>query len=273
MTSAHWDESLAEKYRNFRFQFASKTLTGRTVIVAGGTGGLGAAVVSLLALEGCRTIVGFQSNRERAEKLQRHIRNEAHQEIEFIEGDISSSAVREKYRDTAEKAGDSVAGAVILPGDPARASLETLSRQDMEKSLAANYTGPILLAKELGTLMEQTQGGNIVLMASMQAVGLFPSSLNYAGPKAALVHGAQILAQGWKKVCVNVVAPGATVVGMAQSSVSAGKYDKYLDRGSIGRFGRPEDVARAVRFFLEPDSYITGQVLVVDGGLTIRREQ
>jgi 3-oxoacyl-[acyl-carrier protein] reductase len=273
MTSAHWDESLAEKYRNFRFQFASKTLTGRTVIVAGGTGGLGAAVVNLLALEGCRAIVGFRSNRERANNLRDHIRNEAQQEIELIEGDISTNVVRAEYRRAAEKAGDSLAGVVILPGDPARVPLETLGEKDMEASFEANYSGPILLAKELGALMEQARGGNVVLMASMQAVALFPSSLNYAGPKAALVHGARVLAQAWKKVCVNVVAPGATVVGMAQSSVSAGKYDKYLDRGSISRFGRPEDVARAVRFFLEPDTYITGQVLVVDGGLTIRREQ
>lgn len=67
--------------------------------------------------------------------------------------------------------------------------------------------------------------------------------------------------------------PGATVVGMAESSVSAGKYDKYVESGAVERFGKPEDVARAVRFFLEPDGYVTGQVLVVDGGLTIRRDR
>jgi NAD(P)-dependent dehydrogenase (short-subunit alcohol dehydrogenase family) len=58
---------------------------------------------------------------------------------------------------------------------------------------------------------------------------------------------------------------------MARASIEGGKYDPYVDRGVIPRFGRPEDVARVVRLLLEPDSYITGQVLTVDGGLTLRK--
>ena len=58
----------------------------------------------------------------------------------------------------------------------------------------------------------------------------------------------------------------APTAGMAEASVSAGKYDSFVENATIPRFGRPEDVARAVRFFLEPDNYITGQVLNVSGG-------
>jgi len=122
--------------------------------------------------------------------------------------------------------------------------------------------------------MEGSQsGGALVLLATMQAVGAFPSSLNYAAPKAALVHAARILAQQWNRVRVNVVAPGATIAGMAAASVQSGKYDRFVATGAIQRFGHAEDVARAVRFFLEPDNYITGQTLVVDGGLTLRRDR
>jgi 3-oxoacyl-[acyl-carrier protein] reductase len=122
--------------------------------------------------------------------------------------------------------------------------------------------------------MEQANdGGSIVMLATMQAIVPFASSVNYAAPKAALVHAARILAQQWNKVVVNVVAPGATVAGMAESSVRSGKYDRHIASGAISRFGRPEDVARAVRFFLEPGQYANGQVLVVDGGLTIRRDR
>ena len=73
-------------------------------------------------------------------------------------------------------------------------------------------------------------------------------------------------------VRVNIVAPGVTTAGMARASVDAGKYDPYVERKVIPRFGRPEDVAKVVRLLLEPDSYITGQVLAVDGGLTLRRD-
>jgi NAD(P)-dependent dehydrogenase (short-subunit alcohol dehydrogenase family) len=56
---------------------------------------------------------------------------------------------------------------------------------------------------------------------------------------------------------------------MAEASIAAGKYRRYLDEGIIPRYGRPEDAARAVRFFLEPDNFVTGQTLAVDGGLTL----
>ena len=121
--------------------------------------------------------------------------------------------------------------------------------------------------------MEQSDaGGSLVLLGTMQAVAPFASSVNYAAPKAALVHAARILAKQFRRVRVNIVAPGATLAGMAEASVSSGKYDSFVAGGAISRFGRPEDIARAVRFFLEPGGYATGQVIVVDGGLTLRRD-
>jgi NAD(P)-dependent dehydrogenase (short-subunit alcohol dehydrogenase family) len=77
------------------------------------------------------------------------------------------------------------------------------------------------------------------------------------------------LAKQWK-IRVNVVAPGANNAGMAEQSVRSGKYDSFLEKRIIPRFGRPADVARAVLFFLEPDNYLTGQVLTVDGGLSLK---
>ena len=57
---------------------------------------------------------------------------------------------------------------------------------------------------------------------------------------------------------------------MAEQSIRSGKYDSFLEKKSIPRWGRPEDVARAILFFLEMDSYVTGQVLIVDGGPSLK---
>lgn len=274
MASPYWDEKLAERYRGFRYEFVEQALRGRVVIVAGGTGGLGAATVSLLAREGARLVVGYRGNRERAEALRKTIAEQYGGAPLLVEGDVTRPEVRRAYRDAAAELGEPPCGAVIFSGDPARVKWESLDAAALEESLRANYVAPILLAKELGSAMEQSSaGGSLVLLATMQAVAAFESSLNYAAPKAALAHAARILAKQWRRVRVNVVAPGATVVGMAEASVSSGKYDPYVASGAIPRFGRPEDIARAVRFLLEPDNYTTGQVLVVDGGLTLRRDR
>jgi NAD(P)-dependent dehydrogenase (short-subunit alcohol dehydrogenase family) len=136
-----------------------------------------------------------------------------------------------------------------------------------------NYEGPILLARETAERMKaRGTPGAIVLFASMQAVALFPGSTAYAGEKAALLHSARILAKecrGPANIRVNVIAPGVMQAGMAEASIASGKYERYITDGLIPRYGTAADVARAVRFLLEPDNYITGQVLAVDGGITL----
>ncbi|HXP69593.1 MAG TPA: SDR family oxidoreductase [Candidatus Dormibacteraeota bacterium] len=274
MSSQHWDEARADAYARFRYDFPERTLAGKTVVVAGGTGGLGAATVSLLLREGAHLIVGYRKGRERAASLSKAMAEQYGANLELIEGDIASSEVRGKYIESCQRAGASLAGVAIFPGDPARVAFEKLDRDALLASLEVNYVGPVLLAKDLGQVMEgSSAGGSVVLLTTMQAYAAFPGSLNYGAPKAALAHAAKILAQQWNRVRVNVVAPGATISGMAAASVQSGKYDRYVENGAIGRFGRAEDVARAVRFFLEPDNYITGQTLVVDGGLTLRRDR
>jgi NAD(P)-dependent dehydrogenase (short-subunit alcohol dehydrogenase family) len=274
MTSQYWDAGQAREYHEFRYHFAEQSLGGKTVVVAGGSGGLGAATVALLAREGAHLVVGYRANRERAEALRAAMESSFGSTVSLVAGDIASAAVREAFLTAAQKFSAPLAGVAVFPGDPARVAFQDLNRETLLASVESNYVGPILLAKELGAAMESSAaGGSVVLLATMQALAVFPSSLNYAAAKAALLHAARILAQQWNHVRVNVVAPGAMTVGMATASVQSGKYDRHVASGAVARFGRPEDVARAVRFFLEPDNYITGQVIAVDGGLTLRRDR
>lgn len=129
------------------------------------------------------------------------------------------------------------------------------------------------MAREAAERMQSRKTpGAIVLLGTMQAVAVFPGSTAYAAGKAALISAARILAKECRSpanIRVNVVAPGITAAGMAESSIISGKYERYLKENIISRYGASLDVARAVRFFLEPDNYVTGQVLTVDGGLTL----
>jgi 3-oxoacyl-[acyl-carrier protein] reductase len=191
-----------------------------------------------------------------------------------VGGDLVREEARERLRTAAHELGVPYA-LVVLAGDPARPASGAATQAELEASLADNYVGPVMLARSFAADLTTTGGGAIVLLSTMQGMALFEGSLSYAAPKAALIHAARLLARehgGPAQVRVNVVAPGVTAAGMAEASIRAGKYDRFIAGGVVHRFGRAEDVARAIRFFLEPDGYVTGQVLTVDGGLTLRRD-
>jgi NAD(P)-dependent dehydrogenase (short-subunit alcohol dehydrogenase family) len=233
----------------------------KTVILAGGSGGLGATVARSAAEHGYKPILGYLANAERAGALAAELGCPA------IGGDISEDSVRKDLIAAALGQGD-LYGLVVLAGNPSRVPLEQATVDDLLASMRVNFAGPILLARDFAAALGG-KDGSIVLLSTMQAIGVFPGSTTYAAPKAALVHAAKILAKQWK-VRVNVVAPGVNDAGMAEQSVRSGKYNSFLEKKVIPRFGRPEDVARSILFFLEPDNYITGQVLTVDGGLSLK---
>lgn len=213
------------------------------VLLVGGAGGLGSATAELLNRDGARVIISSRNS--------------------GVRGDITKAEDRKKLLDAVPD----LYGLVVFAGVPARGEIEDAMRLSHE----VNYQGPILLAREAAERMKtRSMAGAIVLFASMQAVALFPGSTAYAGDKAALLHAARILAKecrGPGNIRVNVIAPGVMQAGMAEASIASGKYERYIADGLIPRYGTATDVARAVRFLLEPDNYITGQVLSVDGGI------
>jgi len=221
------------------------SIEGLEILLVGGAGGLGSAAARLLESEGARVVISSRHQGLRA--------------------DMTKADDRKRLLDAVPK----LYGLVVFAGNPARGAAEEAMRISHE----VNYEGPILLAREAAERMKSsgTQGA-IVLFSTMQAVALFPGSTAYAGAKAALLHAARILAKecrGAANIRVNVIAPGVMAAGMAEASIASGKYERYITEGAIPRYGKAADVARAVRFLLEPDNYITGQVLSVDGGMTL----
>jgi len=276
MPSRFLDADQARRQAEQRYDFSRKALAGRVILMPGGAGGLGAAITALLLQDGALPVVTYRSARGRALAFQQKLQDLYGGPVTLVEADVSKPEGRQRCLDAAYDVKGELYGLVALTGDPARVKPSELDAPSLEASFAANYEAPVLLARAAAERMAaQDTRGAIVLFSSMQGVHAFEGSLAYAGPKAALVHAARILAKeygGETDIRVNVVAPGVTTAGMARASIDAGKYDRYVEQGVIPRFGRAEDVARVVRLLLEPDSYVTGQVVSVDGGLTLRRD-
>ncbi len=246
-------------------------MKGKSVILAGGSGGLGSAVAEFVAARRGTPVIGCYRDPDRARQLAADLERKYGISAPVVVGDILEEQTRSDLLETARAAGD-LYGLVPLVGEPARVPIETATADDLLASTRINFVGPVLLARDFRAAVKGTDT-SIVFVSTMQAVAVFPGSTAYAAPKAALVHTARILAKQWggsERVRVNVVAPGVTTSGMASKSVGSGKYDPFIERDVITRFGRAEDVARAIGLFLEPDNYTTGQLLTVDGGLTSR---
>ncbi len=206
--------------------------------------------------------MSYRSNAERARRWN------------GIQADLTKEEDRNRLLDAAPE----IYGLVVFTGDPARSapgvSLPGGSLEEtLRRSHEINFLGPVLLAREASERMKAAgTPGAIVLISSMQAHAIFAGSTAYAAQKAALEHAAKILAKecrGPANIRVNVVSPGVIDAGMAQASIASGKYERFLKEGVVNRFGRAEDIARAIRFLLEPDNYVTGQVLGVDGGASL----
>ena len=246
-------------------------MKSKTVILAGGSGGLGSALALRLASRGATPVIGCSSDSERGERLASDIRKQYGISAPVVVGDVLDDETRGRLIEAARSSGG-LYGLVPLVGKPARVPIETATAEDLLGSTRINFVAPILMARDFAAAAAGDDA-SIVFVSTMQAIGVFPGSTVYAAPKAALVHSALILAKQWggsDRIRVNVVAPGVTTAGMARKSVASGKYDPFIEKDVITRFGRADDVARAIEMFLEPDNYITGQVVTVDGGMTTR---
>lgn len=144
-----------------------------------------------------------------------------------------------------------------------------LSEKDWDMVLGVNLKGAFNCIKALSKFMVKNRSGKIINISSVIGIMGNPGQVNYAASKAGLIGITKTLAKelGSRGITVNAVAPGYIKTAMTDQLDDKVK-DYMLDRIPLGRFGQPLDVAKAVMFLASTDAeYITGQVLVVDGGL------
>lgn len=238
----------------------------RQVILIGATSGLAAGAIDRLAADGYSLILHGRD----ADKLAALPHAAA-----TVAGDLADPATLVDQLWTASQGADGEPhGLAVFVGVPFRVPADQWTPAALAEAFAINTAGPLLAVRAWSTRMTDAGlTGNAVVLSTMQAVYPFEGSLPYALSKAALGVGVEVLAKDFgTAVRVNAIAPGVNEAGMALASIGRGKYQPYLDAGTIPRYGQPTDVAGAVSFLLTPDLYMTGQTLLLDGGLTIRRD-
>lgn len=235
-------------------------------IVLGASGGLAEAVLEQLAAAGHALVL---QGRDRAKLEGRADGLDGPSAI--VCGEIEQPELIGDCWAAAEELGEPF-GLVVLTGVAIRLAAEEQTAAALAAGFATNTAGPLLAIRGWCERMGEREG-NAVVLSTMQAVYPFEGSLAYAVSKAALEVGVQVLAKDHgPRLRVNAIAPGVNEAGMALSSIARGKYQPYLEAGTIPRYGAAGDVAGAIAFLLTPGLYMTGQTLLLDGGLTLRRD-
>ena len=238
-------------------EFAS--LEGKTALVTGGSRGIGAAVVRELAGAGATVVVGYRWGAEEAEAIASEIGGRA------VQADVSNA---DEAKRLVEEAGE-LDVLVNNAGITRDGVLARMSDDDWRSVLETNLSSVFYTCRAVSRGMMKRRGGSIVNLSSI--VGLHGNwgQSNYAASKGGIVAFTKSLAQelGSRGVRANVVAPGYIKTQLTDA-IPEEAQQQMLGLTPLGRFGEPEDVARAVRFLSSDDaSFITGEVVVVGGGL------
>jgi 3-oxoacyl-[acyl-carrier protein] reductase len=240
---------------------------GRAALVTGGSRGIGRAVATQLAAEGACVVVNFRAAAEEADAVVAGIVAAGGRAV-ACQADVSAEAdVRRLVRATVRSFGR-LDLLVANAGTVRDQLLGTMTLEHWETVIGTNLRGPFLCAREVLPFMMRQRSGSIVCLTSIAADRAGRGHGNYVAAKGGLNSLVRSLAVELapKGIRVNAVSPGVIDTGMSER-VRELAGEEILGRIPLGRFGRPEDVARAVCFLASDEAaYITGEVLQVTGG-------
>jgi 3-oxoacyl-[acyl-carrier protein] reductase len=235
------------------------SLEGRSALVTGGSRGIGRAIAEELARAGASVIVGYRSGADEAEEIAAAIGGRA------VQADVSQD---EEARRLVEEAGE-LDLLVNNAGVTRDGLLARMPDDDWETVLRTNLYGAFHTCRAAARGMMRRRRGSIVNITSVVGIHGNPGQSNYAASKGGLIGFTKALARELapRGVRANAVAPGyidTALTGVLPDDVTAA----ILTNTPLGRLGEPHDVAGAVRFLCSDEaSFITGEVLLVDGGL------
>lgn len=242
-------------------EFAS--LEGKVALVTGGSRGIGAAISRELGRAGAKVAVNYRSGKEAAEEIAGEVGGVA------VQADVSDPAQAQRLVEEVEELLGDVDCLVNNAGITRDTLIARMSDEDWSEVIGTNLGGPFYTSRAVARKMMRRRSGSIVNLTSVVGLHGNPGQANYAAAKAGIIGLTKALARelGSRGVRVNAVAPGYIATELT-SVLSEEIRGAILANTPLGRLGEPEDVAGTVRFLCSDEAaFVTGEVLLVDGGL------
>lgn len=242
----------------------------RTAIITGGAGGIGEAICKRLARDGFSAVIAYRTSEKRAMRLAEEIAASGGRAA-AVKADVSvSDEVKQLFSLAYEEYG-SLDVLVCNAGIAAQRVLTDVSDSEYDRLMSVNMGGVFRCCREAVPYMLKNHSGSIINISSMWGVCGASCETVYSASKAAVIGFTKALAKelGPSGIRVNCIAPGVIDTEMNRH-LSEADMQALADETPLCRIGQPEEVAGAVSFLASDDSsFVTGQILSVDGGFAI----
>lgn len=245
-------------------------LANKTALITGGSRGIGRAIALELAKQGANVVINYAGNAQKAEETKAEC-EALGAKVLLAQGNVADSVAVKEIFATATEAFGTVDILVNNAGITRDNLLMKLSDEDYEAVLDTNLKGAFLCCREATRPMMKSRWGRIINISSVVGVMGQAGQANYAASKAGLIGLTKSVARelASRNITVNAIAPGFIQTDMTDA-LSQEQKDNISKNIPLTRFGTGEDVAAMVGYLASDlGSYITGQVISVDGGLAI----
>lgn len=243
----------------------------KTAFITGAARGIGKEIAIKLAKEGYDVAINYRKMNDELEQLKAQIEQECNVKCALVQGDVSKFEDAEKMVKEAAQALGKIDVLVNNAGITKDGLLMRMAKEDFESVIDINLVGTFNVTRNVIPLMIKQKSGRVINISSVVGVAGNAGQTNYSASKAGIIGFTKSLARevASRNILVNAVAPGFIATDMT-SVLNDTQKENISTQIPLKRMGTAEDVANLVKFLAsEEASYITGQVINVDGGMVM----